>query len=348
MDTTFSLHIVRHYGLVGGMENYVWELTHALARKGQQIRIICEQYSGKADSAIDVIEFGRIRPKPRWFAQLRFSHKISRYVHSERLQNEILHSHERTAIHQVTTFHGPPFLARKKRVLDFLSPRIHTWTYLEKRELAAKQVKFVLPNSRLIGDQLRHFYPEAVHKIIEPAYPAVAPSFAAIKSASSGKTIGFLGREWERKGLDIAVQIVKELRSQDPAITFFVAGCNPAEIKHLFASWEEGYQLLGWVKPQDFLAKIDLLIHPARAEPFGMAIAEANAAGIPVIVSDQCGIAPLLGDRQGDVISIENQDCWIVACQKVLQKKKSVVPLCLSWDNLAAQHIALYRSLSNR
>lgn len=345
MDTTSSLHIVRHYGLVGGMENYVWELTHALARVGQRIRVVCEQCNGKPDSAIEVIELGQTRPKPRWLAQLRFSGKVSTFIRSEGLQNIILHSHERTAVHHVTTFHGPPFLARKHRILDFLSPRIHVWTYLEKRELAGNQVKAVLPNSSLIGDQLRHFYPEVAHKIEEPAYPGVTTSFSTVESVSNGKAIGFLGREWKRKGLDIAVEIVKDLKKQDSALTFYVAGCDPQEIEHLFKDWKDGYQLSGWVKPEDFLAKIDLLIHPARAEPFGMAIAEANAAGIPVIVSDQCGIAPLLSERQGEVIPIKNREVWITACRKALQKKRPVAPLSLSWENLAAQHITLYRSL---
>ena len=345
MNTTSSLHIVRRYGLVGGMENYVWELTHALARAGHRVRVVCEHCYEPADSAIEVIELGQVSPKPRWLAQLRFSRKISHYIDSEGLNNVVLHSHERTAVHHVTTFHGPPFLARRKKILDFLSPRIHVWTYLEMRELTGKRVKVVLPNSDLIGGQLKRFYPQAAHKIEAPALPGVAPLFSTIKSESTGKTIGFLGREWKRKGLDIAVDIVSGLRLQDPEITFHVAGCDPVEIEHLFSDWEGGYQLSGWVKPQDFLAQIDLLIHPARAEPFGMVIAEANAAGIPVVISDQCGIASLITEQQGDVIPLNNLDCWTKTCQKSLDKKQAVVPLSLSWDDLADQHSALYCSL---
>jgi len=345
LNKTSSLHIVRRYEPVGGMENYVWELTHALVRAGQHVFVLCEQCHSQTGPAIDVVELGKVPPMPRWLAQLMFSRKITQYTQSVRLDDTVIHSHERSAVHQVTTFHGPPFRNRKKKVLDFLSPRIHAWTYLEKREVCGGQVQAVLPNSSLTGAQLKHFYPAAADRIMEPAYPGVSPSFSAIKSQSDGKTIGFMGREWKRKGLNLAVAIVGRLRLQDPAIKLRVAGCDPAEIKHLFADWQGGYELSGWVEPEDFLAKIDLLIHPARAEPFGMVIAEANAAGIPVIVSDQCGIAPLITDRQGDVIPLENQDRWVTTCQKAMQDKRPVAPLSLSWDDLAEQHIELYRGI---
>lgn len=345
MNRTSSLHIVRRFGPVGGMENYVWELTHALVQAGQCVRVVCEQCFAEADPAIEVIELGAIRPRPRWLAQLIFSRKVSRYVGSVELLDMVIHSHERTAVHQVTTFHGPPFLDRKKKWLDFLSPRVHAWIYLEKREVSGRQVSAVLPNSILIGDQLKCFYPAIADRILEPAYPGVTASFSAIKSQSDGKTIGFMGREWKRKGLGVAVEIVAHLRLQDPEIKLLVAGCDPAEIKHLFTDWQDGYELSGWVKPEDFLAKIDLLIHPARAEPFGMVIAEANAVGIPVVVSDQCGIAPLITDRQGDVIPLEDQGRWESVCKKVLQESRPVRPLPLSWNDLAEQHIKLYRSI---
>ena len=55
---TSSIHIVRRYGPVGGMERYVWELTHALAKQGQKVKIICERAYDTCDDKIDVIELG--------------------------------------------------------------------------------------------------------------------------------------------------------------------------------------------------------------------------------------------------------------------------------------------------
>ncbi len=354
---TFSIHIVRRYGSVGGMENYVYELTQSLAHQGQRILILCEKSYGVLDDihpidSLKVVELGNAYSKPRWLAQWGFSRRVSNYLLSTPCEGAIVHSHERSSSHQVTTFHGPPFLNRKCRFLDFLSPRIHMWSYLEKRELLACNVKAVLPNSPLIAEQLIRFYPDVKPKVMPPAYPGVAAHFSDIKRQSTGVTVGFLGREWKRKGLDIACQILLDLRGLIPNIHFIVAGCDPDEIAHLFTGWpQDTYTLSGWVNdPNAFLGAIDLLLHPARSEPFGMAIAEANAANIPVVVSEHCGVAALVTKEQGIVcpLLLEQPDIsvWVNACASLLQKPPVVSSMNLSWDALARQHIQLYQELS--
>src|SRR5207245_10651543 len=46
----------------------------------------------------------------------------------------------------------------------------------------------------------------------------------------------------------------------------------------------------------------DVFVLPSRNENFGNTAAEAVAAGTPVIVTEQCGIAPLLADEAGLVV----------------------------------------------
>lgn len=350
MIQTHSIHIVRRYGPVGGMENYVYQLTRALVKKGQRVTVLCESFEGDGHDGLEVVELGNFFRKPRWLAQWGFSRRVSAYLAKQTLSGVLVHSHERTANHHVTTFHGPPFLIRKKKALDVLSPRIHMWSYLEKRELLSPQVQAILPNSDLIAEQLESLYPDAVVNIMPPAYPGVAPHFSAIKRQSNGLTVGFLGKEWKRKGLDIACQVISELRQHLPDVHFIVAGCRPAEINLLFKDWpEDSYTLAGWVETEAFFGNIDLLLHPARAEPFGMVIAEANAAGIPVVISDLCGVASLVGKDQGDVCILSRGQVniaeWVDACLRRLQSTSQVTSLGLSWDALAEQHIQLYRHL---
>lgn len=378
---TSSVHIVRRYGLVGGMENYVYHLVSTLAEKGQGVTVLCESNEAPVLddshqlSPVNVIVLGNRFRKPRWLAQWGFSQRVSEYLVGgvdgfSTDQNTIIHSHERTANHHVTTFHGPPFLMRKRRLLDFLSPRIHMWTHLEKQEMLGDQVQAILPNSPLIADQLTALYPAVAHKVLAPAYPGVMPSYAMIQRDTSvmaqgrlGFTVGFLGKEWKRKGLDIACQIVNQLREQLPQVHFVVAGCDPQEVQSLFTNWpKEAYTLLGWTDPEVFLGKVDLLLHPARSEPFGMVVAEANAAGLPVVVSDLCGVAALVTPDNGDVCALDvdhpNIAQWVNACARWLSVAPKVasaeelraVPrvtsLNLTWDGLAEQHITLYQSLT--
>jgi glycosyltransferase involved in cell wall biosynthesis len=53
------------------------------------------------------------------------------------------------------------------------------------------------------------------------------------------------------------------------------------------------------------LLDADVFVLPSQNENFGNAAAEAVACGTPVIVTDQCGIAPLIEGRAGLVIPHE-------------------------------------------
>ncbi len=349
---TASIQIVRRYGPVGGMERYVWELSHALAKRGKPVRILCEKAHQfpAPETGIEVIELGEAPPKPRWLSMLRFSSNVSRWCRENDCQHWVIHSHERTAVHDVTTFHGPPFAERKKRLLDFLSPRIHTWLSLEKRELCGQQTQAVLPNSDLIALSLSKHYPCCVPNLGKPAYPGVNDHFYSIQRNSNAYTIGFIGKEWKRKGLPFACKIVRKLRETHPEVSFVVAGPAPNEIEHLFSDWpEQSFRLLGWAKTEDVVTQSELILHPAKAEPFGMVIAEANAAGARCLISDLCGIANMITPEMGNVLSLEsNIDQWCAAATSLLGKKGEIPKLQLRWQGLAEQHSALYQSIFSR
>ncbi|MGS2717399.1 glycosyltransferase family 4 protein [Eionea flava] len=354
-----SIHIVRRFGTVGGMENYVFQLAKALLRRGQSVTIVCETNECEDTDAwceyenFRIIALGNRFSKPRWLAQWCFSRRVLAHARLYSVSGSVVwHSHERTSIHHVTTFHGPPFLMRKRKYLDFLSPRIHMWKWLEYRELHGVQVQAIFPNSPMIAQQLSTLYPKVADKIAPPVYPGVEKHFSSIKRLQDGRmVVGFLGREWRRKGLDIACSILGSLRELLPEIHFLVAGCDPEEVDVLFQHWpKESYTLLGWIgETEEFLSKIDLLLHPARSEPFGMVVAEANAAGIPVVVSEHCGVAALIDEKQGFVcdLNAEAPDlaCWVAACYQCLVGDLTVERLALTWDGLAQQHIALYEKV---
>ena len=352
-----SVHIVRRYGPVGGMERYVWELTHSLVKLGQPVTVICEQIVTQTsdaqtqphDERIQVIVLGKIQAKPRWISMLRFSHRVTRARHLLPQEPLIIHSHERSAIHHVTSFHGPSILSRKRRWTDLFSPRIQVWEYLEKREICGDGVKAVLPNSTMIANQLRASYTSMGDRIREPVYPGVGKAFYSADSRPKQKIIGFIGREWRRKGLPFAAKVVAAARLEDPEIKFKIAGCDPNEVVHLFKNWDGGYELLGWCEPEKFYRQIDLLLLPSKAEPFGMVVAEANASHVPVVISDQCGIATLIKPSQGAVYPIEdtqsNIHTWARECRVKLDQHSAIPKLGLTWEDLAEQHRDLYANL---
>ena len=350
-----SIHIVRRYGKVGGMERYVWELTHSLARAGHQVRVICCDQ----DHALELgpEEHGRIEvrftgnigsPKPRWIYQLRFRRRVDEMIAEMDVLGWVIHSHERSLSHHVTTFHSASVRSTPPKLLDRISPRDRAWRRMEEMELNAPSVQKIFPVSYSMRETLASLYPEIRVKLQDPAFPGVGSEFQPIGRINNVNTIGFLGVEWQRKGLETLVKAVQTLRAEDTDIRLLVAGCDAASVQHLFQDWTGGYKLLGWIDATDFYRQIDLLALPARIEPFGMVAAEANACGLPVVVSKQCGIAPLINSDTGSVVDPGDIQGLADACKNELARSDPPAALGLSWDNLATQYASAYSEIVAR
>jgi UDP-glucose:(heptosyl)LPS alpha-1,3-glucosyltransferase len=351
-DSTNSIHIVRRYGKVGGMEHYVWELTHSLAAAGHRVKVVCEnQFHPLEDitgnGSIEILTIGKIWPrKPRWIHMMRFSGHVHRLIRFMDTTQWVIHSHEIIDVHDVTTFHGNSIKSRNRSPLDRFSPRIRAWENFERRELTISDSQRIFPVSPIVASTLADFYPECAGRLEKPAYPGVSARFNNIQRKTNGKVLGFIGVEWKRKGLDILCPVVASLRREDPEISLVVAGCTPDDVSNLFHDWQSGYELMGWVAdPLEFFRNIDALVLPARAEPFGMVVAEANAAGIPVVVSSNCGIAEFVTGNRGIVVDINQPHQITTACRSVLAQQHSPDPMGFSWDRTAQQYARVYREV---
>ena len=98
------------------------------------------------------------------------------------------------------------------------------------------------------------------------------------------------------------------------------------------------------------LADADVFALPSRYENFANVAAEAIACGIPVIITDSCGIRSLVKDRAGLVIAPEQEALAealrMLICDKDLYARLKEgcrrVADQLSWDRLAEQMEAYY------
>lgn len=339
------LHVVRRYGPVGGMERYVWELTRELRDLGHQVEVLCETCHTEVPRDIVVHELGAVAQRPRWLALLRFGRRVARWLEANPHPGWLVHSHERLDVHDVTTFHGPPFASIfEKPWWRLVSLRVAAQLYLEKRELAA--AAHIVPNSQFIKQQLAHYYPKYAHKLTAPVVPGVVagPLRAPRAVPADGGVVGFVGREWQRKGLPLAVEIVRELRRTRPDLQLWVAGPAAEEVQHLFAGWQGGYRLLGW-SSHSWYAGFDVLLHPARAEPYGMVISEAMAARVPVVISDVCGAAAQVTPDAGKVLALAaSPDKWASAVEEQLRRGEPVPQFVRSWREVAQEYEDIYRA----
>jgi len=340
------MQIVRRYGPVGGMERYVWELTQHLALMGCHVAILCESVHATPHPSITIHALGNITRKPRWLAALRFSGRASRWLKQHPQDDWLIHSHETTGFHHIATFHGPPFAhVRKRPFWRNMSMRVQANLWLEKRFVCTDSVQAVIPNSDFIREQLEQLYPCIGKRMGSPIVPGVEdiPKRPAHTPPPNGGIVGFVGKEWKRKGLDIAVEIVDRMRQIRPDLELHVAGPRPEDVRHLFSDWHGGYQLLGETNAKPLFQNFDLLLHPARMEPFGMVVTEALSADVPVVLSKNCGAqSEVPHDR---VIALDAElDDWAQTCLAAIGQPQASYQR--SWYQVAEEHCHLYERLS--
>lgn len=342
------IHIVRRYGPVGGMERYVWETTLELAKQGHQIQVLCETCVHETPRGIKVHELGGKFFRPRWLYYWRFSRRVEKWLKENPQSGWLIHSHERVGVHDVTTFHGPPFATvRDKSWWKKFSLRVVMQLFMERRELRVAQR--IVPNSEVIARQLANYYPEYANKLTKPIVPGVLPGVVRSHRAvdAEGGIIGFVGREWQRKGLPLAVQICAQLRRSRPQLELWVIGPDEKEVRHLFSGWEGGYRLFGWRSDSTHFREIDVLLHPAKAEPYGMVISEAMAACVPVVVSDACGAAAQVDSEAGKVVQLDaTVQQWVEAVERQLDRKQCPPEFVRGWDSVSQEYISIYSSIT--
>lgn len=126
---------------------------------------------------------------------------------------------------------------------------------------------------------------------------------AALGLPAGAQAVGLVGRVCRQKGVDIFVEAAIRLCPRFPDTRFVVVG--DAEDKAL--SFELSARigtagLAGCItfadhrdEIADTYAALDLLVAPSRWEGFGLVLAEAMAAGVPVIASRVGGIPDVVG-----------------------------------------------------
>jgi len=120
-----------------------------------------------------------------------------------------------------------------------------------------------------------------------------------------------VGRISFKKGLDLLLEAVAGIPDVQLAIVGFDDGDGTyARLEALRARPE----LAGRVQllppfddrqPRELYGEADVFVLPSRNESFGMVAAEAAAAGTPVVLTDRCGVAALLGERAAVIVSPE-------------------------------------------
>jgi glycosyltransferase involved in cell wall biosynthesis len=163
----------------------------------------------------------------------------------------------------------------------------------------------------------------------------------------------FLGRLIPRKGADILIEAFAEACPKSGKLVIAgpegESGYRAQLEKRAGETGIEGRifftgPIYGEEK-KALLADADIFVLPSRYENFANAAAEAMACGVPVIVTEHCGIRSLVEGRAGLVIKPEKRSL-VEAMRRLIDDKElyarfvagcHVVAEELSWDRLTQQ-----------
>lgn len=183
--------------------------------------------------------------------------------------------------------------------------------------------------------------------------PDRAAARAALGLPPRGPLIVSVGRLVERKGIVWFASQVLPLLPRD--VVFAVAGDGP-ELPRLraVAAAEPRLVLLGPlpdVAVDRLYACADLFVAPnvpvpGRPEGFGIAPAEAAAAGVPVLVAALEGLVDMASVSGATLVAPADPAAWAVAVQSALAAPPRPRPPVRSWADVAADYARLFESVA--
>jgi len=343
------VQVVKRFGLCGGMEEYAYRLTNELSSLGVKVHVVCEQKVHEPDDKkVQISEFGKSLDKPRWMSHLLFARKVRNWARLNAQSDTIIHSHERIDCHHLTTIHSTLYNFPSRRKLPSL--RNYFNEYIERRELNCLSVQKIVPVSKLIAEQIETKYTGVSHRLDFPIPPGVSPINAVKKEFEpESPVIGFMGKEWKRKGLPKVIEIWRQFRKEYPFARLCLAGFPIDEPIGISEDELRFVDLLGHVgRKEEFYEKIDILLHPAKREAYGMVVAEALHAEVPVLCSSECGASIHVPQGICSTLSFESQtDLWVQHLKKILEQSHlGQLPFfSRPWENVAKDYLSVYESV---
>jgi len=301
-----------------GAERIVCELARRLDRDRFEV-VVAGLRGGAAGDRLarDGIETHVIGVRGKWDVL-----KLSRLVRLLRRRRvDILHTH---LFHADLAGRAAAWLAGVPHVVHTIhtaEARFRPWQFAFAR-LAAGRCDRLIAVSRTVGRY------HARKSGLPLAGYAVIPNGVDLKEycrderrrrelrerlgLSSGTVVAaFVGRLAEEKGVDVLLAAMRLLADRASGIHLIVAGDGPKRAiveRFLAARAGAAITFLGFTDDvRAVLSAADMLVMPSRWEGFPLTVAEAMAAGLPVVATGAGGLADVVLDGQTGLL-IEKED----------------------------------------
>jgi len=178
------------------------------------------------------------------------------------------------------------------------------------------------------------------------------------------KLVLFLGRIHRTKGLELLLDAFRLLRVERRDVDLVIAGPddgylgNTRRIAQKYGIGENVHfvgTVSGATKLETYVDS-DVFVLPSSYEIFGLVLFEAMLCGLPVILTENCGTAPIITEnRLGHVVPGGNSEALCRMIAEVLAKPgaerarieraRTFVRSNLAWEIVAGRMAAMYESL---
>ena len=370
MTTGRSLRIVQvspySWDVPGGVQVHVRELSAHLRELGHTVKVLAP--GRRLGHRGDVLIVGRAVPVRGngSVARISFGPQVGTVVERalEKFRPDVIHVHEplvpSVSMHAVlnagntpvvATFHSNVGRERTSSLWFRLAiPLVRpVWDGVAQK-IAVSHAAHHSVTSRM-GDGDLRIVPNGVDVgRFANANPASLPP---------GRHLLFVGRLEERKGFPIAIRAFEQLSARYPDLRLLVIGDGSERdaVDTLSSDARSRVEMLGRVNDDglaSYLKAADVYIGPATGgESFGIVLAEAMAAGLPVVASDIPGYRDVARDGvEAVLVTPGDPDALVAGVARVLNHQALAEALGergrlraaeYDWDTVTQRIVAIYR-----
>jgi UDP-glucose:(heptosyl)LPS alpha-1,3-glucosyltransferase len=357
--------LVKRFILSGGKERYVVELAKALTRQGHNVHVYactCDQ------TLLNGITFHPVVSRYGFSGilnTLSFIRETDKMVSTQAY--DIVHSHERNYRQKILTLHSLTYCQGLEKYsflkrLDqkYLSLRSLLYLWLEKRQMKSPWLVSV---SQEVSRDVEKYYGRTHHMITIPPgvdidqFDPMTLSHLREQARKENNlqenelAVLFVGSAFQRKGLDRILPFIQG----DMRLFVVGKGDRLGKYKRLIKAHglEKKVVFTGLVKDmKPYYALADMVVLPSLSEAFGMSILEGMACGLPVIVTQNCGVADLIDHNVNGLVMKKEADLGIYLDQLGSKEERfrlgtgaRKTAQAYTWERVGQTHEIFYKRL---